>query len=62
MKFDKETVIVLVVAAAILFGWMYFYPQYQADKSEKQARMEQERKANEAARNQQTCARLLLPS
>ena len=54
MKFDKETVIVLVVAAAILFGWMYFYPQYQADKSEKQARMEQERKANEAARNQQT--------
>ena len=45
MKFDKETIIVLVIAALIMAGWFYLYPQYQAEQAEKlqQQKVEQQR-------------------
>ena len=32
MKFDKETVIVIVICLAVLLGWAVFYPKWQAEK------------------------------
>ena len=32
MKFDKETVIVVVICLAVLIGWALYYPKWQAEK------------------------------
>ena len=53
MKFDKETVVVIAIAVAILIGWSFFYPKYQEKKQAEQARTEQARLANELARKAQ---------
>ena len=49
MKFDKETIIVLVIAALIMAGWFYLYPQYQAEQAEKLKLQKQKQQENELA-------------
>lgn len=49
MKFDKETIIVFVIAGLILAGWMYFYPKYQQEEQARMQRLEEEQKEKKAA-------------
>lgn len=49
VKFDKETVIVFIIAGLILAGWMYFYPRYQQEEQARQLRLEEEQKEKKAA-------------
>ncbi|MBQ7401418.1 MAG: membrane protein insertase YidC [Lentisphaeria bacterium] len=53
MKFDKETIIVLVIAALIMAGWFYLYPQYQAEQAEKLQQQKVEQLKNQNAIRQQ---------
>ena len=53
MKFDKETIIVLVIAALIMAGWFYLYPQYQAEQAEKLQQQKVEQQKNQNAIRQQ---------
>ena len=32
MKFDKETLIVVLIAGALLLVWFFFFPKWQAEK------------------------------
>lgn len=50
VKFDKETIIVLLIAGVILAGWAIYYPKYQTEKALEQSRLEQSLKANEIAK------------
>lgn len=52
MKFDKETLIVVLVCAAVLIGWSVFYPKWQAQKAEsvKQEQLAAQQAAAEAAK------------
>jgi len=42
VKFDKETVIVLVIAGAVLVGWSLLYPKYAAGQAAEARRIQQE--------------------
>lgn len=52
MKFDKETIIVVVICLAVLLGWSVFYPKWQADKlaAAKQEQAAAQQAAADAAR------------
>ena len=52
VKFDKETLIVILFCVVVLIGWSVFYPKWQAQKAQER-KMEQtaaEQAAQEAAR------------
>lgn len=53
MKFDKETIIVLVIAGLIMAGWFFFYPQYQKEQAEKAQQQKQVQLRNQIATRQQ---------
>lgn len=48
MKLDKESIIVIAIAGAILVAWFIFYPKYQKDKALEQARIQKEMMAQKA--------------
>lgn len=56
MKFDKETIIVLVIAGLIMAGWFFLYPQYQKEQQEKLQLQRQEQLKNQLAIQQQKAA------
>jgi len=56
VKFDKETGVVIAIALALLIGWSVFYPKYQEKTQAEQIRLEQERLANELAKQQNIAA------
>ena len=53
MKFDKETIVVLVIAGLIMAGWFFLYPQYQKEQQEKIQLQKQEQLKNQIAIQQQ---------
>ncbi len=53
MKFDKETIIVLVIAGLIMAGWFFLYPRYQKEQTEKLQQQKLEQLKNQAAIQQQ---------
>ena len=56
MKFDKETIVVLVIAGLIMAGWFFLYPQYQQEQQEKLRLQKQEQLKNQIAIQQQKAA------
>ncbi len=56
MKFDKETIIVLVIAGLIMAGWFFLYPRYQKEQTEKLQQQKLEQLKNQAAIQQQKAA------
>ena len=56
MKFDKETIVVLVIAGLIMAGWFFLYPQYQQEQQEKLRLQKQEQLKNQLAIQQQKAA------
>ena len=56
MKFDKETIVVLVIAGLIMAGWFFLYPQYQKEQQEKIQLQKQEQLKNQLAIQQQKAA------
>ena len=56
MKFDKETIVVLVIAGLIMAGWFFLYPQYQKEQQEKIQLQKQEQLKNQIAIQQQKAA------
>ena len=40
MKFDKETWIVILIAGVLLVAWFIYYPQYQREQQEAQAKIQ----------------------
>ena len=53
MKFDKETIVVLVIAGLIMAGWFFLYPQYQKEQAEKLQQQKVEQLKNQNAIRQQ---------
>lgn len=52
MKFDKETIIVILIAVGVLLAWGYFYPQWQKSELAEQNRIQAEQDAFNARRNE----------